>query len=204
MARAPGKPRSDSERPKIKAQKGRPPRSQTEVDRKAIAELLYRETAMTADQIAGPLGIPHTTAKNWFQSFPELPHRRKGSGYRPVDRVSALEATNEALRAENDRLTLRLQAAEVDPVSTDNLILTAKREMLTSLTAPHARLGEIAQSLRSLVAVRVEEARESTPEATQAMLERIRETIEARIHEINRPPDRPCDVGEQPAAEASA
>lgn len=154
---------------------------------RALAQILWDETARPRKDIAGLLKIQESTLARWTQGRPR-PDHRGGSGSNPQEIEKKLREEVARLREEVARLQAKVRPLCEDPEDTDGMIMRLKVGMGGDIVSGALRPSEKIYALRALLEIRREEKASSpSEESDDAHAERIAARLPIR------PPTPPGD-----------
>lgn len=134
---------------------GRPPKFPEHL--RLFAQECAAKTHFTLARIAEGLGVSPQLLQQWVKNV-KVPHRHRGQGNLPPDPVVALQARNDELEKENKVMRAKLAALGQPVTNTKELIVEVKSGIYRALAVAEARLGDLAATLRALVALDQREA----------------------------------------------
>lgn len=173
-------------------QRGRPRKYPQEFVK--LAEIIYRESCIQAQDVADGFGVPAGTVRSWWQALPEVEHRPRVKGYSPRSPIPALESEIADLKAENEVLKAKLAELGNPVENVDALISEVKKGVFRALTGSGNDLSDFATTLRALIALK--ESENPTLGQTGQVVHYLPETTEVYG------PDTPEDGSGDPADDA--
>lgn len=168
---------------------------------RAAALAFYQHTPLTGEQVAELVGASSPTVHRWWQVYDRengKPPHRGTSGQSPQDVVARLQVERDEARAQVVELTARVAAAQEVQSEVDALLSEVKLALRSAiaLAKPEA-MASVANAAINLHRYLKEIGGDVDKEERARWL---REEINRRLLEIQRPPDRPgtIDTGEVP------
>lgn len=174
---------------------------------RAIARMLYIESARTADEVAELLEIPKGTITRWWRVIDseefggQKPPHRGGRGQAPEDVTASLKAEVEDLRARLVEANARAARAGELTSEADLILSEAKVALRSSIATASSR--DAPGCVRAAIDLhRYMRERGGTDEAEERA-EALRESLRAIARTMPRPTPRPgtIDLGETPRAD---